>query len=257
MSNSVKYQFINVHEHSQIIRDRHSFQDYSSHHLKQINVFPDSVFRYISIDDRSSRRRAQFLRHIIPLDDFFSFGDHNTYAISTEPHYDVLLIGGQDTARIARYIRVNAKLLAGRLIIVLTSRSSPTKRARMLNAGCDDVFDVDRMEIDLAVARLSALLARHEVYQKAFQEAQRQITKLDEIAELSRCSSKEIEIIRLFVLRNSSFVTYINIRSVLGDHFSPISENHMKVFISNLRKKLRPEFKITAITGLGYKLLKK
>jgi DNA-binding response OmpR family regulator len=257
MASTVKNLFSNAHDHSQISGDRHSLLDYSSYYLKQIRVFPEYAFRYISIDDRSHGRRAHFLSHILPLDDFFSFGDNNTYAISTEPHYDVLLIGGEDTIRIARYIKANAKLLAGRLILVLTSRSSPTKRARMLNAGCDDVFDVDRMEIDEAVARLSALLARHEVYRKAFQEAQKQITKLDEIAELSRCSSKEIELIRLFILQKSSFVSYINIRSVLGDHFSPISENHMKVFISNLRKKLRHEFKISAVTGLGYKLLKK
>lgn len=211
-------------------------------------------FRYISIDDRSHHDRSQFLGQLLPVEDRFAFGENNTYALSTDPYFNVLILGGDDTVRITKYIRANAKLLAGRLIIVLTSRSNPTKRARLLNAGCDDVFDIDRMEIAEAAARLTAHIARHEIYRQSFREEQIQLGKLNEIVKINRCSSRELELIRIFVSHSASFVSYLKIRSLVGDHHSLASENHMKVFISNLRKKLQDNYKIIPVTALGYKL---
>ncbi|WP_295528096.1 hypothetical protein, partial [Novosphingobium sp. Chol11] len=58
--------------------------------------------RYIAIDDRSQAERAEYLAHLVAIDNVFPFGEGNTYAISSECYYDVLFIGGEDTARIAR-----------------------------------------------------------------------------------------------------------------------------------------------------------
>jgi DNA-binding response OmpR family regulator len=224
-------------------------------HYEILVNFPNRSFRYISIDDRSQDGRNQYLSNIIPSFDSFAFGDSSTYALSAEPHYDVLFIGGEDSVRIAKFIRLNAKLLAGRLTLILTARSSPSKRARLLNAGSDDVFDIDRMETTEAATRLLGHMARHEIYRQSFLNLQTQFAQIDEVVDAIKCSQREIDLVRLFIKAN--FISYAKIKIMMGDVFSPVSENNMKVIISNLRKKLKPNSSIIAKAGLGYALYTK
>lgn len=223
-------------------------------HYEILLNFPNRSFRYISIDDRSQVERNQYLSNIVPSFDSFAFGDSSTYALSTEPHYDVLFIGGEDSVRIAKYIRLNAKLLTGRLTLILTARSSPSKRARLLNAGSDDVFDIDRMEPTEAATRLLGHMARHEIYRQSFLNLQTQYAQIDEVVDAIKCSQREIELVRLFVASKANFISYSKIKNVMGGLFDPVSENNMKVKISNLRKKLKPNSSIIAKPGLGYAL---
>ncbi|MEI6643057.1 MAG: winged helix-turn-helix domain-containing protein [Novosphingobium sp.] len=220
------------------------------------SLFVDQTIRYISIDDRSQLRRAHFLGQLLSVEDYFTFGDSNTYALSSEPPFDVLFIGGEDTARISRYIKSNVKLLAGRLTFVLTSRSSPTKRARLLNAGCDDVLDIDRVDTIEAIARLTAHVERHQIYRQSFQDTQTQLNKIDQIVDIRHCSQKEISIIRIFISSNNCFISYLKLRNEIGHLSSPSTENYMKVVISNIRKKLRKSHLIKAKLGMGYELIK-
>jgi len=211
--------------------------------------------RYIAIDDRSQAQRAEYLAHLVAIDNVFPFGEANTYAISSECYYDVLFIGGEDTARIARFVRNNSKFLAGRLIIILTSRSSPVKRTRLLKAGCDDVIDVGRMHIEEAKARLAAHVRRSEVYRSIANEADKRLADIGQVITVVKTKNRDMLIVECLLASKPAVVSYAKIQTLMGDVNQTITDNNMKVFMSILRKKLRPGWEIKAESGVGYRLI--
>lgn len=85
--------------------------------------------------------------------------------VSSINHYSLFLLHGDDVSRMAKIIRCNSEILAGKLKIALCHMSSPAERAILLNSGFDDVFDLkmDRVE---ALSRIFAIKRRMLIVEK-------------------------------------------------------------------------------------------
>lgn len=124
------------------------------------NSFANRV-RYIKVRDAASEQRAAFVRALFGEPACFPFSDEGTFALSrASTDYDVLVLDVVDPVRMARYLRANRALLRNVATFAVMQESLPPRRARMLVAGCDDVFDSARMSLAEARLRVAAVMRR-------------------------------------------------------------------------------------------------
>jgi DNA-binding response OmpR family regulator len=214
--------------------------------------------RYISSNDQFKSKRDAWVTKLIKNMDYYNFNYYETHSISKmNGDYDVVIIGGNDSSRIGRFIRDNHALIGGHPKIAVMTGSDPRRRAQLLNAGFDDVLDSMRTQADEALFRISSIWRRYDHVNeiKLEQEnVQRQISNI--IRPNMKPSSAEFRIISELINRSGKIVSYDRLMIVASRGYEKISTNHLKVLISNLRKKLNDDYKITSSHNFGYALVK-
>lgn len=211
--------------------------------------------RCVSINDTWRPQRDAWLKDVFPGAVTFNFSDDDTKALSRYPNgYGALIVGGNDVARMGRFLKANRAALNGVVKICLTCGSNAQKRAQALHAGFDDVFDVEKMQAAEAIARIDAMRRR---YQAAIEMDNSKIKNdriLGEYVNVERLTDRERAIMENLIADKSRFISYSKVQQLCSDFHSQISFENVKVIICNLRKKLKPGVRIIAQPHKGYML---
>jgi DNA-binding response OmpR family regulator len=210
---------------------------------------------YLSMNDSSQDRRDEWVNNCFKILKKYRFSIDATSAISrAQNDYDVLVIGGLDTNRISKFIKANIDALRSIPKIAVVDDIHPSKRAKLLMAGYDDIWDIERMLIEEASARIVAISSRYAQAEAANSRENETTLALNQVAIVKSLSERERTILLELIRSPNRFCSYARLQSLVSDYGADITTNNLKVIISNLRKKLRPGIAVTARQNAGYHL---
>ena len=211
--------------------------------------------RYLTLSDDSRDARLEWLHRVVGEFRCEAWSDKATAFMSNHTgHYDALIVGGKDAARIVRILRDNFPLLQTKMKICLTAGSSARARAQLIAAGFDDAIDVARIEPVEGVARLRAIWRRYVEWYGRQESERLYLARLAQIVDLDGLSEREKKLIACLELTPGRPVPHATLRALVSHDWEEVSQPHLKVVVSALRHKLRAGVEITAVRGEGYRL---
>jgi len=227
-----------------------------SSHRYPVMRQPCSI-RYLSMNDLHRGARDTWLQDAFTNVEYHTFADLETGFLSVaERDYAVLIIGGNDPVRTARFLKANRPILELKAKIALMHRSHAIKRAKVLNAGFDDVFDSARMSPEEAQARSAAIIARYRASADVVRSEQELTDVLGRVAHVHLLGKRERQLLVLLTARIGEPVTYYRLRTSLGRDSEEISYNYLKVLASNVRAKLKPPYVILPSDHNAYRIVR-
>ena len=120
--------------------------------------------RFVSIRDGGADEREAWLLEAFPDYRAFEYIENETSSISTrEGDFNILVFGGNDIARMRRFLKQNHGLLINRVKICLMRGSDARRRAAALMAGFDDVFDTMKSQPLEGLARAHSIWRRYHL----------------------------------------------------------------------------------------------
>lgn len=221
---------------------------------RSMHVRPPQI-RYLSMNDLHREARDAWLQSAFPSFEHYTFVDLETRFLSVaEQDYEVLIIGGNDPVRAARFLRINRPILARKVKVALMHGSLASKRAKALNAGFDDVFDSARMGPEEAEARCAAILSRYRAAAHQARAEQELTSSLERIAHLHLLGKRERHLLTLLAARLGEPVSHYKLRTELSNGNDEMSYNYLKVLASNLRAKLKAPYVLVPGGQGSYKI---
>lgn len=222
-------------------------------------------FRLAYTRDSGLEERQEWLDRILPLRGHeFRWSEFDSYIFSArQSDFNVAILHGVDCRRLIGALELNRGLLRNRTTIALLNETTPSRRAGLLYAGFDDVFDL-RMAPPEARARIRRHVIRHS--------AARNQAVLDALGiehwpqGVSPLLSPQIERLAarftprerlLFGALFSAFgrpVQYSALLRICEERQLKDVYKSLRVAITCLRPKLKELFTITAQTHVGYQL---
>jgi len=211
--------------------------------------------RYVSLNDAFKDERNAWIRTTFPECEFLDFVDGGTNFISNAyARFDTIVLGGNDTVRIAKILRSEKRPFVSKAKIALGSGIGPSRRTRLLKAGFDDVFDSQKMAPIEAVARHEAIRRRYDIVSGQNDDLAREETLLALLCGANKVARKERILLLALAGARGKPVRYNSLIPRLTEYHENISHNYLKVIVSAVRKKLRPEASIISIKNYGYRL---
>jgi len=211
------------------------------------------VIRYVSMNDPARPLREQWMARTFRNYEEFEFADHDTrFFSSINSDFNVLVVGGNDPARIGSLIRNNRPALANKIKICLMSRSNSHKRARVLGHGFDDVIDITRIAPAEALARILAIRRRQQINaDKADQQLQLEL-RLGQVCQLEGLPARQRQAIEMLFRQKGRVVCYDAMIDEISSFRGGISPANLKVIICKLRKSLIGGARIVSRSRTGY-----
>ena len=130
----------------------------------------------------------------------------------------------------------------------------PEWDSKLVLSGFDDVFDVSRTSPSEALARLVAFKKRYDHARMENTQKQTEALLLESIVDIRMLSPKQQIVIEALVFAPGRNASYSHLCSLASDTL-PISPEHLKVIVSNIRKFLKPPFKIVSDRMSKYHLI--
>lgn len=222
-------------------------------------------FRVAYIRDAGLEERRAWLERVIPkTGPAFRWSEFDSFIFSArQSDFNVAIIHGVDCRRLIGAIELNRVLLRNRPSVAFLNETTPTRRAALLMAGFDDVFDL-RMSQSEARARIRRHVMRHTSARNKF---------VLEALGIETWPPSINPILHPQILRVANHFTPSE-RLLFGALFTSIgrpvqypvlmrifdarevqdSYSSLRVAISCLRQKLKGLFTITAQMHVGYQL---
>ncbi|MEO0032650.1 MAG: hypothetical protein RIS94_2408 [Pseudomonadota bacterium] len=211
--------------------------------------------RYLSFNDATRAQREVWMRRTFGNYSEYLFAENDTSFLSTSvSDYDVIVIGGNDARRVAKIMKYNAIMFGQKLKVSLMCDGHPRRRAAVIAAGFDDVFDCARMDPIEATARVGAMWSRYESTRARRAAEQRDGERLDMIAYATMLTGREKALLRLLLDREGREVSHAVIRSQVSTYHENMAVGTLRVAISKLRKKLREGVTVESTARQGYVL---
>ena len=218
-------------------------------------TFDDVKIRYVSMADAFVDVRKTWLNKVIPDRKDYAYADGATHYFSlADDDFDIMIFGGNDAVRSARFLKHGKPILNRRLKISLMTDSLPPRRAQALTAGFDDVFDTSRTKPAEAVARITAMWARYNDRVQAEHRAFISRTQIEEVAVLDALSARERRILEILLVKRESFASYALLQAEISMYHDAITLKNLRTIICQLRPKMRPGYKIRSRLLLGYEI---
>lgn len=168
--------------------------------------------------------------------------------------YDVLLVAGSDAKRLVKLLRCYLPVLGLVPKIAALEKSTPRERARLLNAGFDDVLTAG-VPVQEARARVMAIWQRYQMRSVSLPPSSRGGARVEQAPALSKgpLTKREADIFRSLLEKSPSPVPLPELQAGLS-FARPIKTTSLRVQISMLRKKLKDGAHIQKMTT-GYALI--
>lgn len=213
------------------------------------------IARYLRVRDEGTDLREAFVRAVFGDPACFAYSDEGTFALSrAEADYDILILDVTDPSRKARYLRTNRALLRRVAKFAIMQETSPQRRARMLAAGCDDVFDASRMSVEEARLRVNAVMRRHDHRHTAWLDDRRAAADIAHIATPAALTPRERALLIALARQEGEPVAVQRLCQAVAPPDAARFCRSLKVSISKLRRKLQPDWRIGSAPGGGYVL---
>jgi DNA-binding response OmpR family regulator len=171
--------------------------------------------------------------------------------------YDILVMSSNDTRRIVRFMKTNVALCNSVPKICVTHKMHPTKRAKLLKAGFDDVVDISQTNNKEMKSRIQAIQSRYTSSRTRLLLAKQFETHLSEVVDLKKITASQKRVL-LKILSYSGRVCPVFSLQMAGSlDTEPITLEHLRVLIHHIRSALHEPFDITNSSGIGYRLAPK
>lgn len=161
--------------------------------------------------------------------DFPISDNYLAYTSEESLRYNVIFVVGKDISRFRRFMKTYAPIMARKAKIAVTKDASPARRAKILDAGFDDVFTT-AMPVELLDLQLRNIVS-------------------------TPLQPREIRLMRKLLSSQGSVVRTHELASVTNDAVQSISLASLRVAISNLRGKLQKHVRIRSHGLDGYSLV--
>lgn len=216
------------------------------------------TFRYLSSNEVGKEFRDSWIENLLPSVEKYNLNYLETYPLSSSSgNFDLLIIGGNDSRQISRFLKQNEAIISSKPRIILMNNSDPRRRAQALNAGFDDVLDSVRMSVSEALFRLIAICRRYQITKENKLKNDMMLREVNQIVTPdANLSNTELRILKLLLKNFQKVVSYSSLESEASKGYEPISRSNLKVVISKLRKKILRDYLITASGGYGYVIKK-
>lgn len=217
---------------------------------------PTLHFRYIAMRGGESLERQAWIDQLPASYGSMDFGSSPEILTSrAEPTFDFVVFGGEDAARLAKFMRVYGMMFHDKPKLCVCMRSQPAQRAGLLMAGFDDVADVRRTAPEEFMARVAAILRRYGRARVLRQQFTNEYARLDQICQVSKLSARQRQIVLSLLNAPGAILTrHALLRAARGEH-DDMSAESLKTMISMIRKHLRPGYAIVAQVPAMYRLL--
>jgi len=166
-------------------------------------------------------------------------------------NYDVIIISCGNEEISSELNDDIIKLYRNKPKIVITGGSTPESRATLLRSGFDDVIDIRLSDGLEFISRIACIDRRYRLTREALAECQNYAGEFMSLCPHDNLNRKQKLLLRTMVNAPDRTVSSIDLCRVLSDNPNPITDNHLKVLLTQTRKKLRPEVKIVSLTRLG------
>jgi DNA-binding response OmpR family regulator len=207
--------------------------------------------RVIGICDRHYETRLAWLS--VWLKDFgdmpYRSGDTRIFSQASRG-FRALLFHGNDEKRMVRILREARGEFPAKPVIALIQEHQPKLVAELLNAGADDVLDLNMSAIE-AAARFRAVARR-----RLWLQAEGKLVKLIAVnlASSTHFSKRELIILDILEKNINKITPYYWILRQIGRETELKDIKALQVAISLLKRKLPEEMKINNERGEGYRL---
>lgn len=219
-------------------------------HLRFIDVY------CVAIGDAEREKRDRWLAESfegrVPLE-IVAFRDEG-FPVIPGPHA-MLVVSGNDSRRMAGYIRLNLPLFMRIPRICLMNRSSASKRALLIRAGFDDVIDISRIPRAEALGRMAAICRRYDWMRAAQARDEGSVEVLRDLCAVDRLAPMQRKLMERLAASRNRAVSYEVIEALLSTGGEPIRRENLKVLVCKLRKHLHAGVSIVNLTRRGYKLV--
>jgi DNA-binding response OmpR family regulator len=211
--------------------------------------------RYLTLNDDSRADRLRWLSQTVSGFQVEQYSEKSTAFMSSHNgNYDALIIGGKDEARITRIIRHNLPLLQTKMKLCLTAKSTARGRAQLIAAGFDDAIDIGRVDPREGIMRIRAIWRRYADWYGRQEGERLYLARLEQIIAVDELSDREGKLIACLELNPGRVVPHGRLRGLISHDWEEVTQKHLKVVISSLRRKLLPGVTISAVRGEGYRL---
>lgn len=212
--------------------------------------------RWLRVRDEASDTREAFVRAVFGNPASYAYSDEGTHALSrAQADYDILILDVSDPSRKGRFLRANRALLRQVAQFAIMHDSSPQRRARMLTAGCDDVFDVARMSPEEARLRVHAVMRRRDRRHAAWLDDRRAAADVAHIASPDALTQRERALLAALARQQGEPMSVQRLCLSVAPPDAARFRRSLKVSISKLRRKLHHPWRIESAPGGGYTLL--
>lgn len=209
--------------------------------------------KYIFINDTTANRREAF------IEKSFKGATINKYRLlfdtlpRTFEKMDILVISGNDVDRLSTFFKVNEPLFTYTPRIVLGNALTPHKRANLLNLGYDDVLNTKTCTPFEFRARA---LAIHQRCQLTKQSVDEDMMKdiISKSCNFSKMTNAQKRIIYSLIQAPGHFCNYNQLLSAASRSYHCVSNEHLRVLISEIRSNLKLGYTINTVYGEGYRL---
>lgn len=206
----------------------------------------------IDIGDQTSERRIEWFEssdlpfQLLRIESLKEFDAHLPMKAP-----GILVISSFSAIRASRFIANFGADFQGRPKIFLTIDSSPRARSLALRAGFDAVFDTEKDSDILAISNLIAIKRRYGFAESALVQSVGETDALNAISYIDKLSRRQAIILKALLDSPGQLVSMTTLQTELSLSDEPISENQLKVLITQTRKKLRPGALIINSSRLG------
>ncbi len=213
------------------------------------------VFRYININDGGCVSRRDWIDKSLKKYFEYDFNMRPDIIMSKYPmDYNVIIFSGEDTRRIADFMKHNSQMMVNKVKICICLKSGPKSRAKLILSGFDDVIDITRTHPCEFKARLCAIWSRYRQVIESRQQEFELDSMLSRVSHKAKLTPKQSAVLT-YLLRSSRFVaSYESLRAVASSDYNPITMENLKVIVSGIRKLLKPGCSIIAINNHMYEL---
>lgn len=211
--------------------------------------------RYISMSDSGSDQRREWVDRSLLHYTTYDFNTRPDILMSTAiTDYDVVIFGGEDQRRIADFMKSQAPMMINKVKICICVKSDPKRRAKLIAAGFDDVIDTGRTHHIEFIARIYAIWRRYKYNAESRMQDNELGSMLARVSYLQKIPPKQRAVLVHLIKSRHQSATYNSLRIAASSDTSEISNENLKVIISNLRKFLRPGFRIVSDRSSSYRL---
>lgn len=173
---------------------------------------------------------------------------------------DCLIIYSANYLNALNLIRRYSSDLHGIPKVALISGAQAIQKANLFHAGYDGVFEIENDSLDLVSQAIIAFRRRYQFSKSKLMKHPGIADEIANLAYIDQLTRRQATILHSLATSPDRSVDTVDLCHLCGSKDGPISHNHLKVLISNLRKSLRPGIKISSLTRLdqdraGYQLV--
>jgi hypothetical protein len=240
--------------HDKYYNDTHN-EDY----VIEVNEF---TIKYLNVTVISSNDAHRYSRNQF-ISEVFNAKKINNFDMSLETipksynPLDVLIVSSSDTERVARFMKMNLPLCRTIPKLSVSERLHPRKRAKLLNAGLDDVFETTNLHPKEAELRFIAIYNRYKSLSRNSELRSIFFKLLSEICDYEILSPPQMRILLKIISNKGRPCSTYSLQNAASMKSEPISLEHLRVLIHYIRSTLHDYYDIENVYGRGYYLKSK